>query len=446
MYWQDVREVLRRTLPESVFALWIEPLQCRLADRQTLELAGPDRFFCSWVADNYQKEIEAALLEAGYTGVTVRFAVDAATADRAGQSLAMHGEQLRLPAMPEGRSHVRTLHPRYTFDEFMVGDSNALAFSACEAIANGDTAVGPCIFIHSGTGLGKSHLTHAVAHHLLNHSPNLRLHYLTTQQLTAEVVRHIKSNTMEHFKEKYHRQCDVLLMEDVHALAGRAKTQAELAEAVDILMEAGRRIIFTGAVAPRDIPNMDGGMRSRLSAGLITSINPPDLRTRRMIILRKARYHNLALADDLVDYLAEHVKGDIRRVESAIIGLKAKANLLKAPATLDMVKEVVAAIVGQHLRLSSPVIRDFVARQFQVPVAEMQSKSRKKSVAFPRQVAMFLARKLTDEALSDIGKAMNRDHSTVVHSIRVITEAVARDGSIRGQIDHLSERIIKKYQ
>ncbi|MEW6595361.1 MAG: chromosomal replication initiator protein DnaA [Thermodesulfobacteriota bacterium] len=446
MYWQDVREVLRRTLPESVFALWIEPLQCRQADRQAVELAGPDRFFCSWVADNYQKEIEAALVEAGYAGVAVRFAVGSGEADRGGNMPAAHGEQLRLPAMPEGRSHVRTLHPRYTFDEFMVGDSNALAFSACEAIANGDTAVGPCVFIHSGTGLGKSHLTHAVAHHLLNHSPNLRLHYLTTQQLTAEVVRHIKNNTMEHFKERYHRQCDVLLMEDVHALAGRSKTQAELAEAVDVLMEAGRRIIFTGAMAPRDIPNVDVGVRSRLSAGLITSINPPDQRTRRLIIQRKARYHNLALTDELTDYLAEHVKGDIRRVESAIIGLKAKTNLLKTTATLEMVKEVVAAIVGQHLRLSSAVIRDFVARQFQVPLAELQSKSRKKSVAFPRQVAMFLARKLTDEALSDIGKAMNRDHSTVVHSIRVITEAIARDGSIRGQIDHLSERIIKKYQ
>ena len=446
MYWQDVKEVLRRSLPESVFALWVEPLQCRVADRQMLELAGPDCFFCSWVADNYQQEIEAALVEAGYKGVTVRFAVAPAVADGAGQALAAAGEQLRLPAMPEGRSHVRTLHPRYTFDEFMVGESNALAFSACEAIANGDTAMGPCVFIHSGTGLGKSHLTHAVAHHLLNHAPNLRLHYLTSQQLTAEVVRHIKNNTMEHFKEKYHRQCDVLLMEDVHTLAGRVKTQAELAEAVDVLMEAGRRIIFTGAVAPRDIPNLDGGMRSRLCAGLITSINPPDPRTRRLIILRKARYHNLALSEELVDYLAEHVKGDIRRVESAIIGLKAKANLLKTPVTLDMVKEVVAAIVGQHLRLSSEVIRDFVARQFQVPVAEMQSKSRKKSVAFPRQVAMFLARKLTDEALSDIGKTLNRDHSTVVHSIRVITDAIARDGSIRGQIEHLSERIIKKYQ
>lgn len=441
MYWQDVREVLRRNLPESVFALWIEPLQCRLADRQTLELAGPDRFFCSWVADNYQKEIEAALVSAGFPGVSVRFAVDAAAAERASQ-----GEQLRLPAMPEGRSHVRTLHPRYTFDEFMVGESNALAFSACEAIANGDTGMGPCVFIHSGTGLGKSHLTHAVAHHLVNHSPNLRLHYLTSQQLTAEVVRHIKSNTMEHFKEKYHRQCDVLLMEDVHALAGRVKTQAELAEAIDVLMETGRRIIFTGSLAPRDIPNLDVGMRSRFSAGLITSINPPDMRTRRLIIVHKARYHRLSLTEELVDYLAEHVKGDIRRVESAIIGLKAKANLLKASPNLDMVKEVVAAIVGQHLRLSSGAIRDFVARQFQVSVADMQSKSRKKAVAFPRQISMFLARKLTDEALSDIGKAMNRDHSTVVHSIRVITEGIARNGSIRGQIEHLSERIIKKYQ
>jgi len=251
---------------------------------------------------------------------------------------------------------------------------------------------------------------------------------------------------MEHFKEKYHRQCDVLLMEDVQSLAGRVKTQAELAEALDILMEAGRPIVFTGAVAPRDIPQIDEGIRSRLSAGLITSINPPDQRTRRLIVTRKARYHKLDLVDELVDYLAEHVHGDIRQVESAIVGLKAKTNLMKAAPTLAMVREVVAAIVGHRQRISSGVIRDFVARQFKVTVADLQSKSRKKSVAFPRQISMYLARKLTGEALSDIGKSFNRDHSTVVHSIRVVTEAIARDGSIRGQVDHLAERLVKKYQ
>lgn len=445
MYWQDVKEVLRRDLPESVFSLWIEPLHCREADQQVLELAGPDRFFCSWVADNYLNNIQAALAAVGLSEVRVRLAVDQAMADRAAQQPLL-GEQLRLPAMPEGRSHVRTLHPRYTFDEFMVGDSNALAFSACEAIASGGAEMGPCLFIHSTTGLGKSHLTHAVAHHVLNNAPNARLHYLTSQQLTAELVRHIKGNTMEHFKEKYHRQCDVLLIEDVHVLAGRAKTQTELAEALDVLMETGKRIVFTGAVAPKDIPNMDEGVRSRLSAGLVTSINPPDLRTRRLIIARKARYHKLTLTDELIDYLAEHVRGDIRQVESAIVGLKAKANLLKAAPDLSLVKEVVSAVVGQRQHLSSGAIRDFVARQFKVSVMDMQSKSRKKAVAFPRQISMYLARKLTDEPLVDIGKAFSRDHSTVVHSIRVITDAIARNGSIRGQIDHLSERLTKKYQ
>lgn len=446
MIWQEVTECLRHQLPESVFGLWIAPLRCLRGDGQTLELVGPDRFFCSWVAENYLAQIQAALAATGRQGVKVRFRVDQSAGEEAPAPAVNHeqGEQLRLPTIPAGRSRIRTLHPRYTFDEFMVGESNALAHAACEAIACNSAEAAPCLFINAGTGLGKSHLTHAVAHHLFTHSPSTRLCCLTSQQLTAELVRHIRGNTMEQFKEKLQRQCDVLLIEDVHSLAGRAKTQVELAEAVDVLLENGRRVLFTGAMSPRDIPDLDNGVRSRLAAGLVTTINPPDLRTRRLIIQRKAKYHKLALDEEQVEYLAENVRGDVRRLESAIVGLKAKTSLLKTPPTLEMVKEVVGTVAGRNPVLSVEEIRDFVAGQFRVVVAELQSKSRKKNLAFPRQISMYLARKLTDQGLAEIGKAFNRDHSTVIHSIRVITEAVARNGSVRGQIEHLTDRLRKR--
>jgi chromosomal replication initiator protein len=445
MLWQSVKSLLSNKLSDSDLALWIEPLTCTQVDSQTIELAGPDRYCCSWVADNFLTSIEEALAQVGASEVKVRFTVARPQDERLLlPEPEQKQEQLRLPSMPTVKSNVRALHPRYTFDEFMVGESNALAHSACEAIANGDDTLGPCLFIEAATGLGKSHLTHAVAHQIMNHSPSTRLHYMTSQQLTAEMVKNIKSNTMEQFKEKYHNNCDVLLMEDVQSLAGRNKTQSELAEALDILMESGKRVIFTGSVSPRQIPKMDEGVTSRMASGLVTTINPPDSRTRRLIIERKSLNNKLQLSDEIVDFMADNVKGDIRQLESALVGLRAKASLLKTVPDLDMVKEIIAGIVGHSPELSAVMIRDFVAGQFDVSVDELQSKSRKKIVTFPRQVSMYLARKMTEQALSDIGKAFNRDHSTVVHSIRVITEAIARNGSIRGQVDHLAERIKKQ--
>lgn len=437
--WKNIKSILSDKLPETAFSLWVEPLQCVRENDQEIELAGPDRFFCAWVSDNYLTDIRDALDFLDKPGIQVCFSVGKDNTPCL--PILPKKEQLRLPNIPERRSNVRTLHPRYTFDEFMVGDSNALAHSACEAIAHDDTVLSPCLYIDAGTGLGKSHLTHAVGHYIMNNGPGVRLHYMTAQQFTGEVVRNIQGKTMDKFKEKYHNHCDVLLLEDVQSLAGRTKTQEELAEVLDVLMERGKKIIFTGSVSPREIKNIEAGFRSRLSSGLITSINPPDQRTRKLIIERKAKNNDLPLSEDLVMYLAESVKGDIRRVESAIIGLKAKACLFNTAPDLDMVKEIIASIVGHSQELTVEMIRDFVAGQFKISVHDLQSKSRKKTIAFPRQVSMYLARKFTEEPLSEIGRAFNRDHSTVVHSVRVINETIARNGSVRGQIDHLSKKL-----
>ncbi|MCK5340986.1 MAG: chromosomal replication initiator protein DnaA [Desulfobulbaceae bacterium] len=446
MLWQKIKSKMQERLPSGTYSLWIEPLKCVRADDTYLDLVGPDRFFCSWVSENYQPLMDEILKSLQREGVEIRFSSSAPVDDSSVPALPDNrGRQLKLPSMRQCNTTIRTLHPRYTFDEFVVGESNILAQSACEAIANGDIALGRCLYIGAGTGLGKSHLSHAVAHHLLENSPNVRLHYLTAQQLTTEMVKALKEKTMEQFKEKYHNQCDVLLLEDVHSLAGRVKTQEELAAAVDVLMETGKRIIYTGAVKPRQIPDIGEGFRSRLSAGLITTINPPDAETRHLIIRRKAKNKGLLLSDELVEFMSENVKGDIRKIESAIVGLKAKACLLKVAPDLDMVKEVISDILGQSSVLTVDLIRDFLASQFRVSVHDLRSKSRKKSIAFPRQLSMYFARKLTEQPLSEIGRAFNRDHSTVVHSIRVITEMVARNGSVRGQVEHLDKKLAQKF-
>lgn len=445
MPWQKVTSILKKSLSESVYSLWVEPIRGVQADDVTLELICPDQFFASWVTEHYLPLIQESLSLCGHGGLTARCVLRPGNAGQIAMIGNDSAEQLRLPCVPAPQqTTIRALHPRYTFDEFMVGESNALAHSACSALAGGDTSLGRCLYIDAGTGLGKSHLTHAVAHHVATHAPSVRLQYLTAQQLTSEMVRAIRGNQMEQFKEKFHKNCDMLLVEDVQALSGRVKTQAELADAFDILMESGKSIVLTGGMAPRDIPNIDEGIRSRFSSGLVTSINSPDLHTRVIILKRKARNKGLDLSDELVIYLAENIRGDVRQLESAVIGLKAKSCLLKTSPDLTMAKEVVRNLVGHQVEMSAEAVRDFVARQFKVAVSDLRSKSRKKSITFPRQVAMYLARKHTEQALGDIGSAFNRDHSTVVHSVRVITEAVTRNGSIRGQLEHLSDKLKKE--
>lgn len=445
MLWNEVKELLKHKLPEAVQHLWIEPLTCLRADENLIELVCPDKFFCSWVKENYLQIIQESLVQLGKGSAQINFSVSPASANE--QSLPLlestGREQLRLPAIPEVYSNIRNLHPRYTFAEFMVGESNLLAHSACKAIANGEMSFGPSLYINAGTGLGKSHLTHAVAHNIVNNFPGTRLYYLTAQQFSSEMVSGIKSNTMDEFKTKYHKNCDILLIEDVQSLAGKVKTQEELNELLDVLLKSGKRIIITGSNAPRELTNIDSGFRSRMSAGLISTINPPDLQTSRLIICRKAVNCKLQLEEDVVEYLAQCIKGDIRKLESAIVGLKAKSSLLGRSPDLAMAKEVVAEIVGNSQELSAELIRDFIARHFKVSVADLQSKSRKKTITFPRQLSMYLARKYTEQGLMEIGKAFNRDHSTVLHSVRKITEAISRNGSIRGQVELLARKLQK---
>lgn len=440
MLWDKVKDVLKDKLPATTHSLWIEPVKCTLTDETVLELTCPDRFFCTWVSENYLAKIYDSLAELGRGSIQVDLKVAMGSGQRLLPAMADKA-QLRLPLIPQARSFVRNLHPRYTFDEFVVGDCNLLAQTACKALSLGDSSFGSHLYIHASTGLGKSHLTHAVAHHVLTNSPGTRLHYLTAQQFSAEMVQRLRNNEMGVFKDKYHNNCDMLLVEDVHTLTGKAKTQTEFNEVLDTLMKSGKRIILTGSVAPGSIRDLDEGIRSRMAAGLISPICSPDFPTRTLIVRRKAANNNLRLTDSLIEYIARHVKGDIRKLESLIVGLKAKSSLLRMDPDLELVKAIIDEAIGASRELTTEYIRDFVASQFKIQTSELQSKTRKKAVALPRQISMFLARKYTEEGLAEIGRAFNRDHSTVLHSIKVITAAMARNSSIRGQIDFLAGKL-----
>ena len=442
MVWEKIKESLQETLAENIFHLWIEPLQFEQLQGDRLYLSGPDRYFSAYVKQNFASVIADKLQENGLHSTKIVFCEksrECLPVSSAGKS--MSGNQLRLPHLPENNSKFRALHPRYTFDEFMVGECNILAESACRSMAAKDGLVGPCLFINSGTGLGKSHLTHAVAHRVFAESPMTRLHYLTAKQFAAEMVRGIQTRTMDDFKSKYQENCDILLVEDVHSLTGKKKTQEELNDILDTLIKSGKRVILTSKSTPGDLVGIDSEFRSRMTSGLVTTMKAPDVTTRYRIVAKKALQQNLFLEEELVGYLANHIRGDVRKIESALIAVRAKAGLAGGNVDLDLVREVVASVVGVNQMLTAAMICELVSGQFNVTVKELQSKSRKKVITTPRQIAMYLARKYTEESLVDIGKTFNRDHSTVLHAIKVVSNKLVRDSSVNAQLEILSNKV-----
>lgn len=443
MVWESVKAGLKNGVAESIYNLWIEPLQQARVEDDRLYVSSPDRYFSAYVKQNFSSIIDEQLKEQGLASMKV------VLCEQTGAPLAMakankgNGAkgQLRLPHVPKNKSKFKALHPRYTFDEFMVGECNILAESACRSMVAEDGLVGPCLYINSDTGLGKSHLTHAVAHQVFAESPMTRLHYLTAKQFAAEMINGIQNRTMGDFKRKFQDQCDILLVEDVHSLTGKKKTQEELNDILDSLIKSGKRVVLTSNKSPRDLVGIDNEFRSRMSSGLVTTINAPSVKTRYGIIEKKAAQQQLLLDEEHVDYLANYIRGDVRKIESALIAIRAKAQLAGGRVDMDLVKSVVSSIVGVNQLLTASMICDLVSGQFKVSVRELQSKSRKKAITIPRQIAMYLARKHTEESLVDIGKTFNRDHSTVLHSIKVVSNLMVRDGSVNAQLELLDNKV-----
>jgi chromosomal replication initiator protein len=442
MLWEAIRESLQESLPESEFSLWIKPLVCQRFDDHVIELAGPDRFFCSWIKDRYFNLISEKIREANH-GQNRTISLTVANlpslkieSDKAGQ--------LRLPGVHNTISQIRSLHPGYTFEQFMVGQSNVLARSACHALASGEKTFGNFLFINSSTGLGKSHLTQAVVHSVLKKAPATMLQYLTAQQFSSEMVNGIRNKSMDQFSKKFVQHCDMLLVEDVHTLVGKNKTQDELNNVLDYLIKSGKRVILTSSVAPGKLEGIYEEFKSRMTSGLITKIDAPDYATRVNIIRHKAKVNSLALDDSLIDLLAQYLSGDIRKTESAIIGIKAKSSLLDTPPDKLMIMEVLREIIGTRTNLDGETIRSFVGSQFKVSVDQLKSRSRKRSIAFPRQVGMYMTRKFTDQSLADIGELYKRDHSTVLYAIKVITREMSRESSVNEQIELLCKKLQNK--
>ncbi len=431
--WGKIKELLRYKISKDSFEVWIEPLVYQGYEDNTLILTCPNQFFATWVRDNYLSLIKEEL-ENQDINVNIKFKpIEFSTIGATGQ--------LHLPKFSPTQLPHPKLCSRFTFDEFVVGNCNRFAHAACWALANEETNHSKVLYIQSSTGLGKSHLTQAVGNHLLKRKPKVKIIYVTANEFTSQIVKAIKTGQLDKLKRRYKQDCEVFMLEEVHCFSGRDRTQSELATAIDALVDYGKTVLFTSSKLPREIPNVNSQLRSRLSSGLIISINPPGFSTRKKILDRKARSHGLELEESILNYLAEHLRGDIRQIESAVIGLLAKANLLNESVNMQLAKEVVKDLVGEDRVITIEDITRLICRHFKVTQEELRSKSRKKTIAWPRQIAMYLARHYTEASLEVIGKEFNRDHATVIHSVKRISKQIKESKQLKNQIRFLMDRL-----
>ncbi|MBI2822064.1 MAG: chromosomal replication initiator protein DnaA [Acidobacteria bacterium] len=426
--WESLlAKILKRTTPQN-FDTWFKPLLfIDQADGDFL-VQVPNNYFRSWHLQNYGKFIRPALDEMQIAG-DVRFLLpdDASLREKtaAVQNIVAPGER-------------PTLNSKYNFDSFVVGFSNQFAHAAALAIAEQPSKAYNPLFIYGGVGLGKTHLMHAIGHHILKKYPYSKLTYMSSERFMNELINSIRYDRTIQFRDKY-RNIDVLLMDDIQFLAGKERTQEEFFHTFNALYDAQKQIVISSDCPPKEIPTLEERLHSRFEWGLIADIQPPDLETKIAILRRKADLEDVSLPDNVAFFIASNIKSNIRELEGSLIRLVAYSSLTGMEIDLSLAQEVLRSIVGDPQRaLSIELIQKIVAEHFSLKVSDLKAKNNSRSVAEPRQIAMYLCKELTDCSLPQIGREFGgKHHTTVLHSIRKIDEMRKVDKNINGVINKL---------
>jgi chromosomal replication initiator protein len=427
----------------DAFQRWISPLRFVANGDTEIVLECPNAFFKDWVERHHHNRIAQAFRQVTGSETPFRFQLQAQGHSRLPRKAAVQMSFAEVSPSPLWNSG---LNGNYTFDRFVVGPCNEFAYTASLEVARSrKTRYNPLLLL-ADVGLGKSHLSCAIGNHILQHGPQERVYYTTAEGFVNEMVRGIKAKQLESFKDKFRQQCDVLVLDGVDFLSGKTKTQTELAHTLDALSHSQKRIVLTSNLSPREIVEMDESLKSRITSGLVVDIKPPDLATRRRILEEKARREEVQLPDDVTEYLARRITGNVRQLESGLIHLMAKASLLRRPIDLELAREVARDLFHDLSLPKKPAleeIMDCVCRYFKLDRELFLSRSRKKAVYHPRHVAMYLCRQHTDATLTAIGRAFRRDHASVIHSLAVIQKKCVTDSTTRNQVGFLAEEILK---
>ena len=437
--WNKVKTEIKKQIPVHSYRMWIEPLEFIKSQEGVVTISCPNFFSKKRIQDQYGDLIESEANK--ISKKTVRFSVEISGGKTVSKSKIKSNGQLPLPNFQVYPNQRCLLRRDFTFDQFVVGGNNDFAYSAALALASRKNTQQNSLFLLSKTGLGKSHLSQAIGHHILAETPLDRVFYTTVEEFSNEMVQAFRNNDIDKFKKKYRKNCDVLLLEDVHYLSGKARTQIELAYTLDTLYEAGKKIIFSSCYLPADIPKLNDKLRSRLSYGIISNIDPPNFRTRVRILQKKVQLNGYRVPEEVTHYLAGELTEDVRQLESGLIGVTAKSSLLGAPIDLNLAESVVKNIVRHRKNITIDTIKKLVCKHYRITVKEIVSNSRKQSIVRPRQIAMYLSRRYTDSPLQIIGKSFNRYHATALHGINAVERELKGSGPIRKQVEFLRKKL-----
>ncbi|MDI6871667.1 MAG: chromosomal replication initiator protein DnaA [Bacillota bacterium] len=438
--WQQTLDLLATQVARPSFDTWFSETRPVALRGATLLVAVPNDMVREWLQSRYLSLVERSLTTVVGEEWTVEFVLpDAAPAGGAAAPAPRPAadEPFRRP------EPVTPLNPKYTFDTFVVGNSNRFAHAAALAVSEAPAKAYNPLFVYGGVGLGKTHLMHAIGHYVQALHPFSKVVYVTSEKFTNDLINAIRDDRTVEFRNKY-RNIDVLLVDDIQFLAGKERTQEEFFHTFNTLYEAQKQIVLSSDRPPREIPTLEDRLRSRFECGLITDIQAPDLETRIAILRKKAESEHLDLPHEVMLYLAKQIHSNIRELEGALIRLIAYASLTAQPVTLELATEALRDIVPSTKQKPITVerIQDVVAEYFGLSLDDMKARRRTRTVAFPRQVAMFLARELTDLSLPRIGEAFGgRDHTTVIHAYEKIQETSREDPALQQCLSTIIQRL-----
>jgi chromosomal replication initiator protein len=431
--WDQVLARIETKVNRHSFYTWFKPTSFVADLDGAIRVRVPNALFRDWLTKHYAAVIEEALVEVQRPAAPIAFVTDDMPVAAVPEPPAP-----QEPDPHDAEADLGILSPRYSFDTFIVGPSNQFAHAACRAVAEAPSRSYNPLFIYGGVGLGKTHLMHAIGHYVATYLANLKLTYISSERFMNEMINAVRYDRILDFRERY-RSVDVLLVDDVQFLAGKEGTQTEFFHTFNALYDSQKQIVISSDCPPHEIPQLEERLRSRFEWGLIADIQSPDLETKTAILKRKAETEGVFLPDNVAIYIAGKIKSNIRELEGSLIRLIAYASLTRSEITLPLAQDVLRNVLQNDDRaVTIEIVQKAVADHYSLKVAELKSKNNSKSVAMPRQIAMYLCKALTNASLPEIGKSFGgKHHSTVIHSIRKVEDLRQKDGDFNTVINTL---------
>jgi chromosomal replication initiator protein len=435
--WHKSLAQIEERVGSNIIDLWFRPIKLSQIKEQQATIEIPNRFFKDWIEDNYPDIIADSIGRIVGTPLTVRYKI-AEKMDPTVRKLDIRLESRRQKLASRGIY----LNPKYTFENFVIGQSNQFAHAAAKAVAEAPGKIYNPLFIYGGVGLGKTHLITAIGNAVIDKKPDISVIFVSAEQFTNEVVSAIRHQKMGELKEKY-RNVDLLLLDDIHFIANKTQTQEEFFHTFNTIYERQRQIVISSDRPPKEIGAVTDRLRSRFSMGLIADIQPPELETKVAILQRKAETEKIFVPEDVAYYLASKVKSNIRELEGCLIRLGAQSSLTGRPINKDMAKNILQDLIEDDEKpVTTDQIQKIVSDHFAIKLSDMKAKKRTKEIALPRQIAMYLSKQLTNLSLSDIGKNFGgKDHATVIYACKQVEEKRAKEETFNSMIESLIRKI-----